>query len=53
MKLAIGGFSMGGALSLYVASRKIAGSYSDGKPATDIPELTGAICLSGWLPNAA
>ena len=51
MKLGVVGFSQGGALSLYTASRKAVGTLGNGAETTMIPELDAAVCLSGWLPN--
>eukprot|EP00897_Mesotaenium_endlicherianum_P008925 jgi/Mesen1/8060/ME000432S07352 len=51
VKVLLGGFSQGGALALYLMSRKVVGKYSDGEDASQVP-ISAAISLSSWLPNA-
>ncbi|GAB4828315.1 hypothetical protein Ancab_035311 [Ancistrocladus abbreviatus] len=50
IKLAIGGFSMGAAISLYSATCFVSGKYENGNafPAN----LSAVVGLSGWLPCA-
>ncbi|GFY99789.1 alpha/beta-Hydrolases superfamily protein [Actinidia rufa] len=50
IKLAVGGFSMGAATSLYSATCFALGKYGNGNPYP--ANLTAAIGLSGWLPCA-
>ncbi|GBG87157.1 hypothetical protein CBR_g44615 [Chara braunii] len=52
IKLGVGGFSMGGALSLYTVTRMAVGSLINGQPALGRNTLSSAIALSGWLPAA-
>lgn len=50
VKLAVGGFSMGAATSIYTATRSAVGKYGNGKP---FPvSLSAVVGLSGWLPRA-
>ncbi|PSR84480.1 Acyl-protein like [Actinidia chinensis var. chinensis] len=50
IKLAVGGFSMGAATSLYSATCFALGKYGNGNPYP--ANLSAAIGLSGWLPCA-
>lgn len=52
IKVAVGGFSQGGALSMYLTSRTVLGKLNNGTETDDFPPLSASICLSGWLPNA-
>ncbi|CAN1215457.1 Acyl-protein thioesterase 2, partial [Linum perenne] len=48
IKIAIGGFSMGAATSLYSGTCFTMGKYADGNPYP--ANLTAVVGLSGWLP---
>ncbi|GMH20542.1 hypothetical protein Nepgr_022383 [Nepenthes gracilis] len=48
IKLAVGGFSMGAAASLYSATCFISGKYGNGTPFP--ANLSAVVGLSGWLP---
>ncbi|XP_002966628.2 acyl-protein thioesterase 1 [Selaginella moellendorffii] len=48
VKVAVGGFSMGGATSLYTAAHSVLGKYTDGKAFTR--KIDAVMSLSGWLP---
>ena len=49
IRLAVGGFSQGGALSLYLTMRKALGTFLDGSDASSVP-LAASVALSSWLP---
>lgn len=51
IRLAVGGFSMGAATSLYLATCFVAGKYGNGTPFPH--NLSAVVGLSGWLPGAA
>lgn len=48
VKLAVGGFSMGAATSLYSATLFALGKYDNGNPYP--ANISAAVGLSGWLP---
>jgi lysophospholipase-2 len=50
IKLGVGGFSMGAAISLYSATCCVHGKYSNGDPYP--VDISAAVGLSGWLPCA-
>lgn len=50
VKLGVGGFSMGAAVSLYSAACFALGKYGNGNPYAT--KLNAAVGLSGWLPCA-
>ncbi|CAI5483458.1 unnamed protein product [Closterium sp. Yama58-4] len=52
VKFAVGGFSQGGALSLYLMSRKVLGKFEDGSDASSVP-LHASVAFSGWLPKCS
>ncbi|CAI5525646.1 unnamed protein product [Closterium sp. Naga37s-1] len=52
VKFAVGGFSQGGALSLYLMSRKVLGKFEDGSDASAVP-LHASVAFSGWLPKCS
>ncbi|GJP41082.1 hypothetical protein CLOM_g720 [Closterium sp. NIES-68] len=52
VKFAVGGFSQGGALSLYLMSRKVLGRFEDGSNASSVP-LSASVAFSGWLPKCS
>lgn len=48
VKLAVGGFSMGAAISLYSATCFALGKYNNGNPYP--ANISAAVGLSGWVP---